>query len=105
MTDWLNATFGQIPASISVDTGSESCIFGDIGKQMPDVILYNAGPNLCIVTTNDTPASPGLTPIDNSGFIPPGCVITLKKGVGVSKLNFTCPTGSAVIWAWATNGA
>lgn len=100
----LNASFGELLPPISVSTSSIGATFTSIGNNMKDVILTNLGPNGCVVTTNSTAVVPSGSAVQNSAYLAAGAIITVRKGLNAT-LNFICPSGSAVIWPQATNGA
>lgn len=103
MSELLNASLGELLPPISVTTSSVQAIFTPIGNNMKDVIITNVGPDAVIITTNSTAVVPSSAPVQNSAFLGVGAFITIRKGLN-KPLNFICPTGSAIVWASATNG-
>lgn len=101
----LNADFNELLPVINVSTSNTPGVFSDVGGACKDVIITNLGPNGCIVTSNIAAAVPGASPVQKSAYIAAGAIVTMRKGLNVKTLNFICPTGSAVVWAQASNGA
>lgn len=101
----LNASFGELLPPISVNDVSSSASFTSVGASMKDVIITNTGPNGCIITSSSEAIIPTDIPSQESAYVAAGAIVTLRKGLGVTELNFICPIGTAIIWAQSTNGA
>lgn len=101
----LNAQLGELLPVINVTTGQSVATFSDVGANMKDAVITNLGPDGVVVSSNASAAAPSSSPVQNSIYIGPGAVVTVRKGLGVKKLSLTCPDSTAKVWISATNGA